>query len=104
MLNILQVEYCRTAGIDHERDCERIIDRCEIGDRLFDTILEHLKILAPQVRNELTVAADHQHRRVDQRRVHPDYIVWVDLLSTDHPSKHGGGHIGEHPGHRKAAL
>src|SRR5688500_11517389 len=104
MLNILQVEYCRTAGIDHERDCERIIDRCEIGDRLFDTILEHLKILAPQVRNELPVTADHQHRRSDQRRDHPDYLDWDDLLSTDHLSKHADGPIGEQPGHRKAAL
>src|SRR6185503_8893480 len=100
VLDILKVENRRTAGIDHERNREGIVDRREVRDRLFDAVLVDFKILAPQVGNELSVAANHQDGRVDKRGLDANHVVRVDFLSDSQ----SGGQPHEEKSQQKTSL
>ncbi len=80
VLYLVQLEMRRAARIQHERDGEGLLDRCEIADLLLDIVLEDTEILFLQIRDESPVPVHNAHRNRDERRVDADQLIVSDLF------------------------
>jgi hypothetical protein len=75
VLNVLDSEASRTAGIDHQYHRERLINRGKKRYVLFDTILPQAKVLFGQIRYVPAIAVGNANRKRYQSGVNANDVA-----------------------------
>ena len=80
ILNLFQLGFGRSAGVDQQGDREGLFRGSEISDLLLGPVFPNAKIFLAQVGNVLAVPVHHTDGNADQGRVNAHDVAFADLF------------------------